>query len=594
MDRKQYFEELHIALTREGFTSQPEQDELLPVEWDGLPLCRITADGGVRYWQEDVATPERERACERATDLACTVREYMTLLEQAPPLQAQSLTGDYRLLADFNGAVLAAHPTRLGVQFVTWGWSFDRTGLNQGNYFQENYVGAKQDFAIRAGLISKQQIFNQEQLVEIYRCCSDTLDAGFDLTAEQEKCIRSVQEQIAIAAPDIPQELRKQVELTQRLTKHIPPILETQERIKAMVMPLERLSAINSQIMNCQIPAHSVLNPTVIAAADMARQPEGTLTAALDATQNPTVMAATEVATRFAEPMGLAALQMSNLQLDTAALQFANNIERVQPPNYMTNIQGVLDAYSSALATVQSPFLDWLQTVDISPLTRIWERWDTERRLEEERYRELQKLHLQVMYQARWFPYASTLAGDMLFDEINEIIASSKIGATVSKRCEKRIDTAILSHYTKAEIKRIKKKWNDSEIEPYFKKALGQTLDAYLRKEYALVIPFLATMWEGIIKSKVGKNEKKFKEKCKDLVDENGYDEVFSDFFNNLIFGQCYSVNDVVDGIPNRNGVAHSWYIKYPSQKAALNAILLTDFVLSLKPKNEAEDIEKE
>lgn len=119
MDRKQYFEELHIALTRGGFTSQPEQDELLPVEWDGLPLCRITADGGVRYWQEDVAMPERERACERATDLACTVREYMTLLEQAPPLQAQSLTGDYRLLADFNGAVLAAHPTRLGVQSTT-------------------------------------------------------------------------------------------------------------------------------------------------------------------------------------------------------------------------------------------------------------------------------------------------------------------------------------------------------------------------------------------------------------------------------------------------------------------------------------------
>ena len=198
MDRKQYFEELHIALTREGFTSQPKQGELLPVEWGGLPLCRITADGGVRYWQEDVATPERKRACERATDLACTVREYMTLLEQAPPLQAQSLPDDYRLLADFNGAVLAAHPTRLGVQFVTWDWSFDRTGLNQGNYFQENYVGAKQDFAIRAGLISKQQIFNQEQLVEIYRCCSDTLDAGFDLTAEQEKCIRGVQEQIAM------------------------------------------------------------------------------------------------------------------------------------------------------------------------------------------------------------------------------------------------------------------------------------------------------------------------------------------------------------------------------------------------------------
>ena len=205
-----YFSELSLRLSKEGYTVHIGETDYLSADWQGLPLCRITADGGVRYWQEDVATPERQRACERATDLACTVREYMTLLEQAPPLQAQSLTGDYRLLADFNGAVLAAHPTRLGVQFVTWDWSFDRTGLNQGNYFQENYAGAKQDFAIRAGLISKQQIFNQEQLIEIYRCCSDTLDAGFDLTAEQEKCIRGVQEQIAIAAPDALERIREQ------------------------------------------------------------------------------------------------------------------------------------------------------------------------------------------------------------------------------------------------------------------------------------------------------------------------------------------------------------------------------------------------
>ena len=205
-----YFSELSLRLSKEGYTVHIGETDYLSADWQGLPLCRITADGGVRYWQEDVATPERQRACERATDLACTVREYMTLLEQAPPLQAQSLTGDYRLLADFNGAVLAAHPTRLGVQFVTWDWSFDHTGLNQGNYFQENYAGAKQDFAIRAGLISKQQIFNQEQLIEIYRCCSDTLDAGFDLTAKQEKCIRGVQEQIAIAAPDALERIREQ------------------------------------------------------------------------------------------------------------------------------------------------------------------------------------------------------------------------------------------------------------------------------------------------------------------------------------------------------------------------------------------------
>lgn len=210
MDREQFFQEVCTVLGREGFTLQPEQDDLLPVEWDSRPLCRVTEDGGVRYLRENAATSDREQALGRATHLAGMVREYMTLLEQAPPLQAQSLTGNYYLLADFNGTVLAAHPTRLGIHFVTWDWNFDHTALNQGKYFQADYEDAKQNFAIRSGLIPEQKIFDQEQLIEIYQCCSDTLDAGFDLTAEQEKCIRSVQEQIAIAAPDALERIREQ------------------------------------------------------------------------------------------------------------------------------------------------------------------------------------------------------------------------------------------------------------------------------------------------------------------------------------------------------------------------------------------------
>lgn len=112
MDREQFFRELCTVLGREGFTTQLEQDDLLPVEWDSRPLCRITEGGGVRYWQEDVATSERNQACERATNLACMVQEYMALMEQAPPLKAQGLSGDFRVLADFNGTVLAGHPTQ--------------------------------------------------------------------------------------------------------------------------------------------------------------------------------------------------------------------------------------------------------------------------------------------------------------------------------------------------------------------------------------------------------------------------------------------------------------------------------------------------
>lgn len=210
MDRKQYFEELGITLRREGFSVLPEQNKQLPVEWDGTPLCRVTEGAGVRYALEDTATDKREQACMRVGKLAGMVYEYMQRMEEAPPLKAQSLNGDYRVLAEFNGTVLAGHPTGHGVTFITWDWSYDRTGLNNGHYYQENYEGAKQDFAIRSGLIDKHQLFNRQQLTEIYRCCADTLDARCDLTREQESCIRSVQAQIESSVPDIVNQIEEQ------------------------------------------------------------------------------------------------------------------------------------------------------------------------------------------------------------------------------------------------------------------------------------------------------------------------------------------------------------------------------------------------
>lgn len=85
------FRELCTAFGPEDFTSQPEQDDLLPVKRDSSPLCRITADGVVRYWQKDAATPEQERAREQATSLACTMRDFMALTEQAPSLKAHGM-----------------------------------------------------------------------------------------------------------------------------------------------------------------------------------------------------------------------------------------------------------------------------------------------------------------------------------------------------------------------------------------------------------------------------------------------------------------------------------------------------------------------
>ncbi|MGE4277409.1 MAG: hypothetical protein AB7E30_09595, partial [Lawsonibacter sp.] len=77
-----------------------------------------------------------------ATQPAETVSEYMKLLDAAPLLKVQGQDEEYRLLAAFNGVVLAGHPTRLGVQFVTWDWDYGHTGVSQGHYMSNHYEAA--------------------------------------------------------------------------------------------------------------------------------------------------------------------------------------------------------------------------------------------------------------------------------------------------------------------------------------------------------------------------------------------------------------------------------------------------------------------
>jgi len=49
-----------------------------------------------------------------------------------------------------------------GVQFATWQWTYDKDGLTLGHYYGNDYSTAKQDFAIRAGLIPAEKLFTSE------------------------------------------------------------------------------------------------------------------------------------------------------------------------------------------------------------------------------------------------------------------------------------------------------------------------------------------------------------------------------------------------------------------------------------------------
>ena len=128
-EKDRYLREAAIVLAREGFHTDRTHTGGLRVLLDGKPLCEATENGGITYRNEDIDEPERLNAKDKVYEVVRTTAEYMQQMETAPALKADGLEDGYKVLADFNGIVLAGIQSKYGVQFVTWDWSFDRKGV---------------------------------------------------------------------------------------------------------------------------------------------------------------------------------------------------------------------------------------------------------------------------------------------------------------------------------------------------------------------------------------------------------------------------------------------------------------------------------
>ena len=202
-----FLEETAIRLQQNGFTVEPIEDHHLPVCWEKGRLCRISGRGSVLYRQENMDSIRTQNALQSVIDTAKMTSEYMAILETAPRLKASGLTGDYRVLADFGSAVLAGHPTERGVQFVTWEWDFDRKGVHQGHYFQDDYEAAKRDFTVRSGLVQKDALFEPEQLAEIYRALRFVREQDETISFGRDRELVELMEQVGgLLPPNVPRQ----------------------------------------------------------------------------------------------------------------------------------------------------------------------------------------------------------------------------------------------------------------------------------------------------------------------------------------------------------------------------------------------------
>ena len=204
--KERFLQEVEQKLLRKELDARPLEDGLIHIRWNEKPLCSVDRDGIVRFRPADITGPEVDRQLRKVIQAAGQVKEYMRIFERAPTLKVVGLDDTYKVLADFGDAVLAGQLGKKGARFVTWEWDFDRQGVHAGHYFMENYEAAKQDFAVRAGLVESQRLFSDEQLAVIRNACVFALEDDATLSYAEEKQLQSAQEQIELLLPQPKQE----------------------------------------------------------------------------------------------------------------------------------------------------------------------------------------------------------------------------------------------------------------------------------------------------------------------------------------------------------------------------------------------------
>ncbi|MCL2035034.1 MAG: hypothetical protein FWG94_09935 [Oscillospiraceae bacterium] len=181
---------LKYELTRAGFPDAqyiPAKD-CVAVAPGNKCMPEINDDGGVQFWPE-----YRYLAMNTIAPIASMVSEIVESWEKSTALTLEGVP-EFRKLAEYNKIVLAARDDSeygRGLHFVTWEYNYEHTGFNHGHYFTD-YAAAKEDFAVRAGLMPQAKVFTKEQATEIRRAVEFSINNNDDLALDAETELKRI------------------------------------------------------------------------------------------------------------------------------------------------------------------------------------------------------------------------------------------------------------------------------------------------------------------------------------------------------------------------------------------------------------------
>ena len=200
-----YFSELSLRLQRLQIKTAQIKPDRLDVLFHDQTVFFVSLGGDIFLLSGRNVPEEVSELYHQVSAIADEVYEYVEAIENAPLLHVSGLHEQFHLLANFGGAVLAGREREngQGYQFVTWIWDYGFQGVSHGHYYEGNFRLAKQDFAVRSGLISRAQLFTPEELTELYRATDYLLEEEPEPDSSQLKAIQTARTKIEYTVADL-------------------------------------------------------------------------------------------------------------------------------------------------------------------------------------------------------------------------------------------------------------------------------------------------------------------------------------------------------------------------------------------------------
>ncbi|MGV8147040.1 MAG: hypothetical protein ACLKAK_11880 [Alkaliphilus sp.] len=131
-------------------------------------------------------------------------KKYIVAYENAEELELEGLRTGYRKIIEHNNYILAMKEMEQGngYEFVTWMYSHDKKGVTIGRYFND-YESAKENMALRSGLIDRNKMFNETELKLIHTNLINYVVMNPNIEYKAEEAIGSVLDKIENIIPEI-------------------------------------------------------------------------------------------------------------------------------------------------------------------------------------------------------------------------------------------------------------------------------------------------------------------------------------------------------------------------------------------------------